>query len=524
MVAQWKDDFPITGRFIDPTPSQTICGRAIIPSSASLFYYSEATTGNVDKGYLQYPVTGMSTANSPLEVGRGYSAFIRACDVPTIVDVTGPINQGLLNLPVTFTNTPDVAANGWNLVGNPYPATIDWDISGWTKTRISPVISIMDNGAGMMRYYDPGVSNDIPNGLIASGQAFFVRATAANPVLSIRENVKVTTGGEFFREGAPSVESFSLRFSNADQYDIAYVKLNDEALPGLDDFDAPKIYNPTFSFSTVAADQRPMAINALNSLDCQSVIPLEMQGVTEAGVYSIALNLRGMAGYRFVLTDRYLQTTTNLNNQVYNFEITAEAASKATDRFSVQVEEILPDETLVVSAPSILHDASTEYEVVLETSEKGVVYSLVAPGTGKIVAEPITGTGNAIAFPLAVDSLLDGENQLEVTAVRYCKSVLVGTVFSVLKDLTVLYTPEGEGQVAVRAYPNPVIDFITLDVRDTEVQAIEFATTMGQVLKVVPIDAGNRVYHVDFSNFGSGLYLMVVHTKTEKKSYRLIKK
>jgi hypothetical protein len=513
-VAQWKDDFTITGLFVDPSPTQTICGYTMRRDNPSLFYYDETATGDSGEGYIGYPHPGMSTGNSPLEVGRGYTAFIRECTTPTVIDVTGPINQGPVTYAVTYTNTADATANGWNLVGNPYPASIAWSVSGWAKTRIAGAISVMDNATGMMRYYDPGVSNDIPNGVIAPGQAFFVRTTGANPLLRSQEAVKVIESAEFFRESAPAVESFSLTLSDGVLYDQTYVKLTEGALSGIDSLDAPKIYNPAaFSFSTIATDKRAMAINALSALICGTSIPLETKGL-EVGQYSIALNLRGVNGYNFVLTDHYLHKTMVLNTREYAFEVTGEEGSNDSRRFTLALEAGGTN----VSAPSEVNDAGT-YAVEVSPSSKDLTYTLVNTA-GTLIAGPVQGNDGTLSLTLPVSLLATGDNDLTViSSGGGCTPGAVNTQFTVQKGFQ-----SETGGVLVKIYPNPMTDVVTLEIKDQDVRGIQFTSLTGQVVATVPVESGKNIYTLDISKLGNGMYLMVVDKIKAKKSYRLIKK
>ena len=54
--------------------------------------------------------------------------------------------------------------------------------------------------------------SEIPGGQIAAGQSFWVRATAENPKLIIREGVKVIGGATFFRKERSPIPSFALSF------------------------------------------------------------------------------------------------------------------------------------------------------------------------------------------------------------------------------------------------------------------------------------------------------------------------
>jgi hypothetical protein len=344
-VASWKDDFPISGTFVDRSPTTNICGLEVNSRKPSMFYYNETVVGNPDAGYIAYPASGLSSA-SPLVVGRGYSAFIRECNDPTVVDVTGTINQGQITFPVTYTDTGDPTADGYNLVGNPYPCTIDWD-AGWTKTRISPVISIMDNGnAGSLLYWD-GSAGAITNGQIAPGQAFWVRSTAANPILRITESAKIitpNTSAEFFRQVNPvPVDHITISLSDGQTKDRAFVKLRAESLNTLDDWDAPKLNNQFFDLYTLSDDKISMAINSRKTLDDSYIIRLGIQDL-ETGTYTLSLDdLSGeFANYGYKLVDNYLEKHMAFD-KAYKFTVDENPMSFRKDRFMIaltKVEEI----------------------------------------------------------------------------------------------------------------------------------------------------------------------------------------
>jgi len=325
--------------------------------------------------------------------------------------------------------------------------------------------------------------------------------------------VKVTGSAEFFREPAPAIESFSLTLSDGRLYDQAYVKLTQGALAGLDSLDAPKIYNPdAFSFSTVASDQRAMAINALSALICGTTIPLETKGL-EAGQYSITLNQRGVNGYRFVLTDNYLHKTTELNAREYAFEVTSEEGSKDSHRFTLALEAGGTN----VTAPTEVSEAGT-YAVEVSPSSKDLRYTLVNT-TGTVIAGPVQGNGSTLSVPLPVSLLIEGDNDLTVASSSGCVSGAVNAQFTVLKGIL-----SETGGVLVKVYPNPMIDVITLEVNDQDVRGVQFTTMTGQAVAAVPVESGKKFYTVDVSKLGSGMYLMVVDKINAKKSYRVIKK
>lgn len=420
-VAQLKDDIFIGGQLSDPSPTQEICGLTAKSSNPSLWYYDEAVPGGIDDGWVVYPHKGVSSAASPLAVGRGYAVFIRVCEDPTVIDFVGPINQGPLTLPVTYTpNSSGTDADGWNVVGNPYPSAIDWD-AGWVKTRISPMIAINDDAAKMFRYYEPGVTDEIPNGLIAMGQAFHVRATGANPTLRITENAKVGAVPEFFREAAPRIPNFVITLSDGKVRDYAYVKVVADARRTLDDLDAPKIKNENFGLATVSEDKIGMAINAVDGLACGMELPLRTEGLLP-GQYSFSLDTRGnFAKFQFVLTDRYTNTQTVLTQAEFDFVVTADSLSAVVDRFTLLVDENANFAPVTV-ANATACDESVRIDV--PDAQRKVKYAVFTASGARLSPEQFA-DNNELTFPAS--SLADADADLVLKAISACGAQIAVT-------------------------------------------------------------------------------------------------
>jgi hypothetical protein len=427
-VEQLKDDFMVGGSFIDPSPTQTICGVKALSTTASLFYYDERIEGDVNQGWIAYPSSGTAAGN-PLIPGLGYSAYIRQCTEPTIIDFQGTVNSGNINLPVTYT-VSDPSADGWNLVGNPYPSAVDWDF-GWNKTRISPAIAIMDNGTGMMRYYEAGVTEDIPNGQIALGQGFWVRATAPNPALRISELAKITSVPEFFREANPvSIPSLSVSLSDGRLTDKAYVKNVSGADHNLDSLDAPKILNPQFNLAFLSSDNIEMAINALADLECGMKMPLITRGLT-AGAWTLSLDTRGFFTDRhFILYDSYLKKETVFTNSTIAFLVNNDSASAAASRFVIRVGEKPVRYVTVLNASACSNDA----EVSIGGVENGRKYAIWTSDGRQLTAYMESSNGSELLLKVPADSLNAESNSLVVKIAGSCSGdLLVSGDFTVIK-------------------------------------------------------------------------------------------
>ncbi len=113
---------------------------------------------------------------------------------------TGPINKGTLVVPLSYTVQPGDPYIGYNAVGNPYPATVNWANIG--KSNVADVVSIIRPGGGFVTYSSGVIVNAPPGSdgqpaqsvlpLVQPGQGFYVRASATNASLTFTEDAKAT--------------------------------------------------------------------------------------------------------------------------------------------------------------------------------------------------------------------------------------------------------------------------------------------------------------------------------------------
>jgi hypothetical protein len=372
-VDDWMDDFPITGNFLDRSNQaqwgHDICGLELQPFSTSMYYYDEAVSGIADKGYKAYPVAQTNSYDNPLIVGLGYSAFIRECLTATVIDVRGEINRGEINLQPKFTfhsGTTAGSGDGWNLIGNPYPSAIDWSHPSWTKINIVNAISIMDNDTGIMHYYDgPGGLVDDFSGVIASGQAFWVRAMAS-PSLIIREAAKVNGNGndhEFYRIASEkSAPAISIALSVNGITDKTHLKVQAGSHIEMDNWDMPKLKNESFGISSFTPGGISMAISAVPEIKEGLRIPLKLEGLTD-GVYSLKFSSTEEFNlYSIELTDRELGIKKIMNwNDTYEVVIVPNRENE--NRFSAKLVRYQPSSevevTNLIAYPNPIKDVLT---------------------------------------------------------------------------------------------------------------------------------------------------------------------
>ncbi|MES1182096.1 MAG: T9SS type A sorting domain-containing protein, partial [Flavobacterium sp.] len=237
---------------------------------------------------------------------------------------------------------------GWNLIGNPYPSAIGWSDPDWTKTNISETIAVRDNGIGNFKYWDgTGIPNDIPGGVIAAGQAFWVRATDFNPGLIAHEGIKTNEHSIYLRE--QQLQTLSVSLQQDSIIDITYLKVREGATLDFDNYDAPKMDNALFDISTLSADNHSVAINAMPD----SLININFTTkISDAkpGQYQLKFETLNMEDrFQIRITDIYLNTEKIIApGEIYSFEITADTLSSQPFRFRFVLEQ----EKIITGVPT----------------------------------------------------------------------------------------------------------------------------------------------------------------------------
>ena len=147
-------------------------------------------------------------------IGRGYLYSLQATN-PT-KEFIGNLNNGPINYGLTISST-DATLKGFNLVGNPYPSTIDWSAaSGWTRS------DLVNSGNGYdMWIWDQTVGNyGVFNSFTGIGtngvtryippmQGFFVQASSAGS-LSLANAVRVHDNASDWKNAQINPELFSI--------------------------------------------------------------------------------------------------------------------------------------------------------------------------------------------------------------------------------------------------------------------------------------------------------------------------
>ncbi len=211
-------------------------------AGTTIYTYKEDTAGSA-RGWK-----GISHINNSLPTAKGSIVFIRGdrnlpapdwysnlnlAQNEVTLDFTGPINKGNISPAVTYTNTGNIINDGWNLIGNPYPSQIDWTLV--SKTNLGPFIYLWNPSTNSY------VANDGSN-LIASGQAFFVKATGASPSVTFTESCKSASAPlSYFKSATPGISIKIVKDSISS--DIAFLRFGNYTAAYNQQEDALKLSN-----------------------------------------------------------------------------------------------------------------------------------------------------------------------------------------------------------------------------------------------------------------------------------------
>ncbi|MEO7992569.1 MAG: T9SS type A sorting domain-containing protein [Chryseolinea sp.] len=464
-VADLQQEISVTGSFT----GTSICSGCA--TSQSMFEYNETVitdsnlngTTDLNDGYIDFPNAVNTETLSP---GKGYALFVRGNIMSSALwDVRGTVTTGNaspVTIPTTFTTSGSPANDGWNLVGNPFPSTIDWNAaSGWTKTNVSATIYVRDNGSVSPQFASwNGVTGT--NGgsrYIPTGQGFWVNTNAASPVLQVNESVKAPgTQSTFFRESSYS-NLARITMVKGSLRDETVVHFRADATDGFDsNADAWKLANSIFNLSTVLANGDKLAINSLPSFNCSKTVRLD---ISNAAVATYSLEFSEYESFsesiKIMLKDNFTNTTFNARSGAsYSFSVTSNAASFGSNRFVLIFESapVSPDFTLSTSTATLCE--GSDAIVSVSAAQNGAMYVALLGNTP--VSNPVSGNGGVISIIIPGSNLVSGENTLTIQGTfENCSSGIQKTIAVNKQNGPVVTSVDqgkscGEGAVTVAAH------------------------------------------------------------------------
>jgi len=289
-----------TGTFVDNgTTNTTVGGVANVQQ-----YLTGGRNWYVSSPVTTATTTSISTASaiqsynendanwvlesSTLNVLKGYVASIATTGSVTFVGEA--LNTGDQSAVLTGTGA---SKTGYNLVGNPYPSYLNWDIATSNSSNLETTVWYRTKNASNTAYVFDTYNSDGQNGTNNNGtrvteqippiQAFWVRvkAPATSGSLNLDNTMRSHEGAVSNRLKTPELfnttqQKLYLQVSNGTNSDEAIIAINPAAQNGFDTYDSEKMTNANAFIPEIYtfAGTETLAINSLNSVSSNQEIAL----------------------------------------------------------------------------------------------------------------------------------------------------------------------------------------------------------------------------------------------------------
>ena len=510
---------------------------------------------------------GLSDAIYPtkdIPVGNGFLFYYRgsikqatigalttagAAATTDTLNAVGTLNQGSVtvhpwyqgstpNLGWSTVNAGNPLIQGFNLVGNPYASSIDWDkldtvhstgaIYAPHVTAFSyQLVPVGLPGGGNYNVYMAGSTSKVGSqgvansNIIASGQGFFVQATSGSASLTFSEAAKTNTEktGANLLMGKPVANvtpqylriQFGMDTLNTDG---TVIRFNQNAKSNFDVAEDARYRVGTgkVSLSSLSSDNVPVAYNQLPLALKGDTIHLNIKATT-SGTFSF--NIKELVGipqlYNVLLVDAKTNDTTDLRKtQSYSFTInTGDTTTLGAHRFSVVINQNPALQYKLISFNgsqvgtskhvqltwSTVNEQNYTHFTVERSNDNGKTFSVV----GGLVS---TGAGT---YALLDNYAYDGDNQYRLKQEDFNNAI----TYSDIVDVKI--SSQGSSD-HLSIYPNPAssnisISFVPKAVSKTTYN-LRISNSAGIVVKYAVLSEPS--WQGNVSNLLTGSYLVQI--------------
>jgi autotransporter-associated beta strand protein len=296
--------------------------------STGLYWVNLRKTGgayNNETEDVASDAAGFGTTTPTFTVGKGYLVAYNTTPFLATHTFIGNLNYGMVTRAIVS------SPNAYNLVGNPYPSSIDWKAAtGWTRSNL------ISNSGG----YDYWIYNDVVHNYgtynsatvssegtnsvtryIAPGQAFFVQASTSGDLV-MTDAVRIHSAQSWLKNTETEISCFRLSITNSvNPYsDEMIVEFNAGFTGGGSDkfwsFDAesPEIYS--------VKDGNNYSIDRYSALEDNMTVNIAAKTGVSATYTITAVNMADFSLSDYVwLKDKKTGIKTNLKlTPAYSFE------------------------------------------------------------------------------------------------------------------------------------------------------------------------------------------------------------
>ena len=414
-----------------PVAGQNLQAFSPFTTPNRIYYYDEST----DKFR---PVNFGTEPNFIAAKGYSFRAETSGTHIPNPIgyDETysfkGNLNNG--DRSISINRSPDVGlvVHGYNLVGNPYPSNINFDLLYygnsaliwntayfWTNNTYEPSQQQQGYSGNNYAIYNGSGGNSataaasgtgvtaIPNGIVKVGQGIIVqKKTLGSGTLQFKHNyigntadLRVSSTGTFFQKEASPKNRFWINLMTPNNLVntqlIAYVEGATDGFDG--DYDAEAFGLSSDIFYSLMEDKKLLIQGKANNFSVDDVIPVGAN-FFQNGNYTIALDsTEGIFAQDQViyLKDKLLNIYTDLRAGAYTF---AANAGLTDGRFEIAYKTgaILTTDASTKYGLEIYRDAE---DFVVRSPQKEIKNVEVYDASGRLILK-LSGMQKEWRFPV----------------------------------------------------------------------------------------------------------------------------
>jgi hypothetical protein len=473
----------------------------------------------------------------------------------TMLTTTGTLNIGQINVVNWYTpgssnlgwtnTTANSSVRGYNLVGNPYASSIDWE----QYNSLTPTSGIYANNIKNTVYelnpvthnYDTyqvgGASTNNGSNIIVSGQGFFVLAlNNSNPQLIFNESAKTmsqNTGLKLFMSTKANLAAITIPVSyirlqiakDSINADDTYIGFNTSARAEFteDEDAAYKQGTGQVALSSYSSDHISLAINKQPLNKPYLLIPLNISAAT-TGVYK--LNISKMVAipeiFDIWLIDAYKKDSLDMrHNKTYAFNLTmTDTNSYGANRFSLILRQNPQLNIHLLSFKALRIKAGVQIIWVSENEENYTSFTIErSTDQGKI----FTAIGEMPSNGLGTYSFPDKYPLAGTDAYRLKIEDLNGAItYSNIVTLLYQNTADNLLKNSVDIFPNPATSLINIAIAQNTVATkgtiisyhITVMNNIGLIVKNT--DTADLISQQNISTLLPGAYTLKVTNNTDK--------
>lgn len=538
----WQQQIHITGSGTGGTNCPSLSSHtngfdATLGNTASMLTYNESTAAWA---------TVASTNATNLTAGTGYRVFVRGARSQgcSLIDGTNPTPNdvtlsatGTLATGTQVINLTRGTGSGWNLVGNPFQAIINWNnITRNNLASNSYYIFNPNGGVGGVGSYElyvggSGGGANI-NAFIAPGHSFWVQVASGGGSISIPESAKAVTQSTFTTLFKTEIEDlFKVKITDRYGYsDEAYASFKPTSSACYDNGVDVEKFQFTQGTGNIAfyssCDATRLAYNTMLPASDSRTDTMFMHVRVPSGTSATyTLNISGLStlasNIDVYLIDQYTNTFHNLrNSNSYQFSTVANnTATQGANRFMIVYGgglSSLPVKLTSFTAVRSGSEVNVSWATASEVNSKNFVVERSADG----ISFNEIGTVQAKGKALTASKYSFTDNKPVANAISYYRLKMVDRdatfAYSNIRSVDVTAVVNPTSTIVTRLFPVPANDKLTITLNEDYVNATlsysiyDLSGKMVGAAQTITNDGNFSDVNIELPALSTGFYFLEV--------------